>query len=156
MLPRPSRWLPSPCASTLQAGERDTVEDPSLEDHQDDEYRYHREGGAGHDVVRAPRLLGGELLQRDRQCVESLVVEDDQRPEQVVPVEDEAGDGDHGEYRLGQRYDHPPEDLPPPRAGEQRRLLQLPGEGAGEPAPEGDVPRRGPAGAGPHPARVRT
>src|SRR5262249_17740946 len=85
------------------AADRDAAEDVAL---QEDGQRYageHRDGGAGHEKVPVGALLPLERGQAERNGGVIGVVDDDQRPQERVPLASEREEGEKAERRRSER-----------------------------------------------------
>src|SRR5215204_4800045 len=78
--------------STLQAGTRDALDNPALEEQEHREQRQPAEDRGRHDVGIADPVRPLDRGQPDRDRHEVRVGEHEQRPQQVVPAPDERED----------------------------------------------------------------
>src|SRR5260221_7246298 len=116
--------------SSLEAAGRDALHEVALHGEEQEEARQAEQRRRGHGYGKAFELRvapdhrreGGDA---DRQRLHVLVESDEQRPQEVVPVQGEDDDRCGNDRGPGERQRDAPEDQPITRAVGDRRLLEL-------------------------------
>src|SRR5918998_4822395 len=116
----------------LQAGRGDALDDLALSDSVDDEDGDDGDRRACHKQGEVRGVLAVEEVYRQGHRVVVDGVQEDQRPEEVVPLEQEREDAEGRQGRLYERNYDPPVDRPAVRPVHDRRLLQVYGEALDE------------------------
>src|SRR5438128_6077994 len=96
-------WVSNPL---LAAGGRDALDDVALEEKHQEHHRKRGEDRADQHPVRICYVLSREAGDPQGQGEQGRIVEDDERPEEVVPLALEAEDGERGQRRGGEWQDH--------------------------------------------------
>src|SRR5215208_6406809 len=116
----------------LHAGRGDALDDVALSDDVDDEDGDDRDRRAGHEQGEVRGVLAAEEVYGQGHRIVVDAVQEDQRPEEVVPLEQEREDAEGGQGRPYEREYDPPVDRPAVGAVHDRRLLQVHGEALDE------------------------
>ena len=119
----------------------DALHEEPLPDEEEDDDRQHDERRGGHEQVVGDVVLAGEEREPDRERVLRLLVEVEQRQQELVPRRDRGEDRDHRDGGPGQGKDDPPEDLELVGAIDLRGIGQLAWDAHHELAHEEDVER---------------
>src|SRR5215212_10634490 len=116
----------------LHAGRGDAFDDVALPDDVDDQHGDDGDRRSGHEQSEVRGVLAAEEVYGQGHRVVVDAVQEDQWPEEVVPLEQEREDAEGRQGRSYKREYDPPVDRPAIGAVHYRRLLQVHGEALDE------------------------
>src|SRR6267142_5901301 len=101
---------------------------PAVDEHVEGDHRDRGDDGGGHELAPVEDVAVDEQVEAHRHRGGRLVLDEDQRVEELVPGEREREDGRGHQARGGQRQQHAHEGGHPPCPVDQGRFLQLVGQ----------------------------
>src|SRR5439155_1050042 len=120
-------------ALTIHRTRGEALHHPAVDEHVERDHGHRRDDRRRHELAPVEDVAVDQQIQTHRHRERPLVLDEDQRVQELVPRQREGEDRGGDDARRGQRQQHAHERLDPRGAVHQRGLLQLRGERLEEP-----------------------